>query len=167
MFWQCDRLVRGNIMIDYKQRLADCGIAWPELDRPDLPFTPARRIGDVLHVSGQIPEVHGKIAFSGKVGEKIDIETALQNARICAANVIYWVDHALEGDLDRVLQLAKLTVFINAVPGFTAFSQVGNGASEVMNAVFGARGEHARSAIGVAGLPANVPVEVEAIFHIR
>lgn len=154
-------------MTDYRKNLEACGIAWPELARPNLPFAPTKRIGDVLYVSGQIPEAAGEIAFTGKVGAEIDIETALESARLCAANAIYWVSDALGGDLDRVVQLAKLTIFINATPGFTTFSQIGNGASEIMNAVFGARGEHARSAIGVAGLPANVPVEVEAVFHIR
>lgn len=151
----------------YRKHLEDLGIEWPKLSRPNLPFSPTRRIGDVLYVSGQIPEVLSDIAFVGKVGQEIDMERALQSARICAANAIYWVDQALDCDLDRVVQLAKLTIFINAVPGFSAFSQIGKGASEVMNAVFGERGDHARSAIGVAGLPANVPVEVEAVFQIR
>lgn len=154
-------------MSEYKKNLQSCGVTWPELSRPDLPFAPTKRVGDVLYVSGQIPEVLNDIPYIGKVGEEIDVETALHCARLCAANIIYWVDQALEGDLDRVVQLAKLTVFINAVPGFTAFSQIGNGASEMMNVVFGERGEHARSALGMAGLPANVPVEVEAIFYVR
>lgn len=154
-------------MTDYRTIVEHQGIAWPQLVRPNLPFTPTKRIGDTLYISGQIPEVLGQIAFAGKVGAEIDFETALKSARLCAANVVFWVDHALDGDLDRVVQLAKLTVFINGTAGFSAFSQIGNGASELMNAVFGERGEHARSAIGVAGLPANVPVEVEAIFQVR
>lgn len=154
-------------MTSYRTTLEACGIAWPELSRPNLPFAPTKRIGDILYVSGQIPETLSDIVFTGKVGAEIDVETALKSAKLCAANVIYWVDQALDGDLDRVIQLAKLTIFINAAPGFAAFSQIGNGASEVMNAVFGERGEHARSAVGMAGLPANVPVEVEAVFHVR
>ncbi|MFT4505997.1 RidA family protein [Caballeronia sp. 15711] len=154
-------------MSSYTEKLEGCGVDWPQLSRPDLPFSPTKRIGDFLYVSGQIPEVVGEVAYVGRVGQEVDIETALNSARICAANIIYWVDNALNGDLDRVVQLAKLTIFINAIPGFTAFSQIGNGASEVMNAVFGERGEHARSAIGMAGLPANVPVEIEAVFHVR
>jgi enamine deaminase RidA (YjgF/YER057c/UK114 family) len=154
-------------MSSYKEKLEGCGVEWPRLSRPDLPFSPTKRIGDVLYVSGQIPEVVGDVAYVGKVGDEVDIEAALKSARICAANIIYWVDNALGGDLDRVVQLAKLTIFINAVPGFTAFSQIGNGASAVMNAVFEERGEHARSAIGMAGLPANVPVEIAAVFHVR
>lgn len=153
--------------MNYKARLEACGVSWPELSRPNLPFVPAHIVGDFLYVSGQIPEVGAEIAATGKVGTEVDAETALQCARICAANVIYWASHALGEDLDRVVKVAKLTIFVNAVPGFAGFSQVGNGASEVMNAVFGERGEHARSAVGMAGLPANVPVEVEAVFQIR
>lgn len=154
-------------MSHYKDKLAACGIDWPNLARPDLPFSPTTKVDNFLYVSGQIPEKGSDIAYVGQVGRDIDIETALESAKLCAANIIFWANAALDGDLDRVVRLAKLTVFVNAVPGFTAYSQIGNGASQVMNAVFGERGEHARSAIGVAGLPANVPVEVEAVFHIR
>lgn len=153
--------------MNYKERLESCGVGWPKLSRPDLPFAPTRRIGDTLYVSGQIPEVADEIAYIGQVGKEIDIETALQSAKVCAANIVYWVEKALGGDLDRVVHLAKLNIFINAVPGFTAYSQVGNGASEIMNVVFGERGEHARCAIGMAGLPANVPVEIDAVFQVR
>ncbi|MBJ6133960.1 RidA family protein [Ochrobactrum sp. Q0168] len=154
-------------MSHYEDRLAACGIDWPQLSRPELPFSPTTKVGNILYVSGQIPEKGDNIAHIGQIGREIDIETALESAKLCAANVIFWANAALDGNLDRVVRLVKLTVFINAVPGFTAYSQIGNGASQIMNAVFGERGNHARSAIGVAGLPANVPVEVEAVFHIR
>ncbi|SDA91621.1 RidA family protein [Mesorhizobium qingshengii] len=153
--------------MSYKQRLEACGIDWPTLSRPDLPFAPTIRVGDVLYVSGQIPEILDDIPSTGQVGREIDLEAAQKSARVCAANIIYWVDKALDGDLDRVVQLAKMNIFISAVPGFTDYSQVGNGASEVMRAVFGSRGEHARCALGMGGLPANVPVEIDAVFHVR
>jgi len=153
--------------MDYRARLEGCGVSWPELSRPNLPFVPAHIVGDFLYVSGQIPELGTAIAATGKVGAEVDTEAALQCARICAANVIYWANDALGDDLDRVIKVAKLTIFVNAVASFAGFSQVGNGASEVMNTVFGERGVHARSAVGMAGLPANVPVEVEAVFQIR
>ncbi|MCF1480301.1 RidA family protein [Agrobacterium vitis] len=81
----------------YKKRLEDLGIEWPKLSRPNLPFSPTRRLGDVLYVSGQIPEVLSDIALVGKVGQEIHMEAALHSARICAANAIYWVDQALDG----------------------------------------------------------------------
>ncbi len=154
-------------MSNYQNKLTACGIEWPNLARPDLPFSPTTKADNFLYVSGQIPEKAGEIAYTGQVGGEIDIDNALESAKLCAANVIFWANEALEGDLDRVVGLAKLTVFINAVADFNAYSQVGNGASQIMNVVFGERGVHARSAIGVAGFPANVPVEVEAVFLIR
>lgn len=151
----------------YRQRLEALDIAWPELARPDLPFAPAVRVGDIIYISGQIPEVGDDIRDIGQVGAEFDLASAQKSAQLCAANVIYWLDKELGGDLDRVIQIAKLTIYVNAVPGFTGYSQVGNGASEVMNAVFGARGEHARCALGMGGLPANVPVEIDAVVHVR
>lgn len=151
----------------YRQRLEALDIAWPELARPDLPFAPAVRVGDIIYISGQIPEVGDEIVDIGQVGAEFDLAGAQRSARLCAANVIYWLDKELGGDLDRVIQIAKLTIYVNAIPGFSAYSQVGNGASEVMNAVFGARGEHARCALGMGGLPANVPVEIDAVVHVR
>lgn len=154
-------------MSSHREKLAACGLDWPELSRPDLPFSPTIEINNFLYVSGQIPERGADIAYVGQVGREIDAQTAYESAKLCAANIIFWANEALGGDLDRVTQLVKLTVFINAVPGFSNYSQIGNGASQVMQTVFGDRGEHARSAIGVAGLPANVPVEVEAVFYLR
>lgn len=151
----------------YRKRLEALNIDWPELARPDLPFTPTMRVGDIVYISGQIPEVGDEIVDIGKVGAEFDMAAAQKSAKLCAANVIYWLDKALGGDLDRVIQIAKLTIYVNAVPGFTDYSQVGNAASEVMNSVFGARGEHARCALGMGGLPANVPVEIDAIVHVR
>ncbi|KQW72448.1 RidA family protein [Ensifer sp. Root127] len=151
----------------YKERLEALGVSWPTLTRPDMPFAPAVRVGDVIYISGQIPEVGDQIADVGQVGAEIDLARAKKSAQTCAANILFWLSHALDGDLDRVVRLSKLTVYVNAVAGFADFSQVGNGASEVMNAVLGDRGEHARCALGMSGLPANVPVEVDAIVHVR
>lgn len=151
----------------YRKRLEDLGIAWPTLTRPDLPFAPAVRVGDMIYVSGQIPEVGDDIVATGQVGAAIGVPEAQRIAGICAANVIYWLDKELGGDLDRVVKIAKLTVYVNAVPGFAEISQVGNGASDVLRKVFGERGEHARSALGMGGLPLNVPVEVDAVVHVR
>src|SRR5262245_24206243 len=137
----------------YRKRLEELGIAWPRLERPDLPFAPAVRVGDIIYVSGQIPEAGNDIVATGQVGGEIDIAQAQRMAQLCAANVIYWLDKQLDGDLDRVLRIAKLHVYVNAVPGFAAYSQVGNGASELLLKVLGERGEHARSALGMGGLP--------------
>ena len=151
----------------YRKRLEELDIAWPSLSRPNLPFAPAVRVGDIIYVSGQIPEVGGDIVATGQVGAALDLAEAQRMARICTANVVYWLDRELNGDLDRVVKIAKLTVYVNAVPGFADYSQVGNGASELLLKVFGDRGEHARSSLGMGGLPLNVPVEIDAIVHVR
>ncbi|MDA4634444.1 RidA family protein, partial [Escherichia coli] len=90
-----------------------------------------------------------------------------QAAAMCAANILFWLSRELDGDLSRVVQVAKITVYVNAVAGFSDYSTVGNGASELLLKVLGDKGRHARAAIGMAGLPLNVPVEVDAIIHVR
>ncbi|MEO5760040.1 MAG: RidA family protein [Mesorhizobium sp.] len=153
--------------MSYRKKFEELGVAWPSLERPALPFSPTVRVGDIIYVSGQIPEIGADIAATGQVGREIDLATARYAARLCAANIVHWLDKALDGDLDRVVRFAKLTVYVNAIPGFTSYSEVGNGASEFLLHVFGERGEHARCALGMGGLPANVPVEADAIVHVR
>ena len=140
---------------------------WPQVIRPDLPFSPAVRVGETVYVSGQIPEIGTDIAFIGRVGQDIDLQTAKKAAALCAANVVYWLHEELDGDLDRVVRFAKVNVYVNAVPGFTDYSLVGNGASELLLKIFGSRAQHARAALGMGGLPANVPVEVDAVVQVR
>ncbi|MER8529139.1 MULTISPECIES: RidA family protein [unclassified Mesorhizobium] len=153
--------------MSYRRRFEEFGVAWPSLDRPALPFSPTVRVADIVYVSGQIPEIGQEIAAIGQVGAEIDLATARNAARLCAANIVYWLDKELDGNLDRVVKFAKLTVYVNAAAGFAAYSEVGNGASEFLLHVFGERGEHARCSLGMAGLPANVPVEADAIVHVR
>lgn len=154
-------------MTTFRERFREIGLAWPNAVRPNLPFAPAVRIGNIVYVSGQIPEIGDEIAFSGKVGGAVGIAAAIEAAALCAANILFWLDKELDGDLDRLVGVAKVTVYINAAPGFGDFSEVGNGASELLLKVLGTRGQHARVAVGMAGLPVNVPVEVDAIIHIR
>ena len=148
-------------------KLREYGYELPQPKAPVATYIPVTRTGDIIYVSGQIPEVGDDIVATGQVGAAIDVPKAQRIAGICAANVIYWLDKELGGDLDRVLKFAKLTVYVNAVPGFAQISQVGNGASDVLLKVFGERGEHARSALGMGGLPLNVPVEIDAVVHVR
>ncbi len=154
-------------MTAYQEAFRALGLEWPQVDRPDLPFSPTKRVGDLVFVSGQIPEQGSSIIATGKVGDQIDAEAAEAIARTCAANVIYWLERELDGDLDRVVQFAKVTVYVNGAPGFDGYSQVANGASALFRAVFGARGDHARAAVGMGGLPAGVPVEVDAVVQVR
>jgi len=152
--------------MDYKEKLAERGYDWPDVSQNDLPFEPLMRVGDMVYVSGQIPEGGEEILVTGQVGPEVSADAARRAAGHCAANILFWLEREL-GDLDRVERIAKVHVYVNAAPGFSGYSEVGNGASDVFRAVLGERGRHARSALGMSGLPVNVPVEVDAIVHVR
>ena len=152
-----------------EERLAELGIKLPTPAAPVANYVGAVRSGNLLFVSGQIPfGPDGKLAdaHKGKLGAEISMEAGVEAARLCAINVLAQVRGAI-GDLDGVERCVRLGGFINAVPTFAAIPAVMNGASDLMVAVFGDRGRHARSTIGVAELPADAAVEVEAIFAVR
>ena len=127
-----------------------------------MPFV---RAGGLLYVSGQISK-DGETLLVGKLGDGKSEEDGQNAARICAINLIAQVRAACDGDLDRVARVVKLTGFVNSAPDFINQPQVVNGASDLMVAVFGDRGRHARSAVGVGSLPFGVMVEIEGIFDI-
>lgn len=154
-------------MTSFRDRFEQTGLTWPDIAPANFPFAPAVRIGSIVYISGQIPEAGDDIAYTGKVGETISLDEAKQAAAICAANSLFWLSRELDGDLSRVVQVAKITVYVNAVAGFSDYSTVGNGASELLLEILGDKGRHARAAVGMAGLPLNVPVEVDAIIHVR
>jgi enamine deaminase RidA (YjgF/YER057c/UK114 family) len=125
------------------------------------------RTGDLLFVSGQLCHWQGENRFIGKLGREISLDDGKQAARLCGLNLLTQVKAALDGDLDRVVRCVKLVGFVNSAPDFTDQPQVVNGCSELMGDVFGDSGKHARSAVGMAALPGNVAVEVEAVFEVR
>lgn len=150
------------------RRLAEIGVTLPTPAAPVANYVPVVRTGDLLVVSGQIcfgPDGKLDPAHRGKVGGEVTPEAASQAARLCAINVLAQVRAAL-GDLDRVQRCVRLGGFINAVPTFAALPTVMNGASDLMVEVFGDKGRHARSTVGVAELPVDAAVEVEAIFEV-
>ena len=118
-------------------------------------------------VSGQIPVKDEKVVFIGRVGEDIDLVAAQVAAELCALHVIAQINAACEGDLERVERILRIAGYVASAPGFNQQTQVINGASDLFNSVFGKRGRHARTAIGVAGLPLGVAVEVDAVVAIR
>lgn len=148
-------------------RLTEMGITLPVAAAPAANYLPTRISGNMLYVSGQLPLQDGKIAAIGLVGADVDVETAQKAAEFCAINVIAQAKAALGGDLGRIRQFVKLTSFVASAPGFTEQHVVTNGASNLIASVFGDAGKHARSAVGVAGLPFNAAVEVEAIIEIE
>ncbi len=146
------------------ERLAELGITLPAVPTPAGSYVPARRVGDLVYTSGQVPMVEGKPAGLGKVGAEVDAEEAYRLARICALNALAAVD-ALVG-IDAVAGVVKVLGFVASAPGFTGQPGVVNGASDLLAEVFGEPGRHARSAVGVAELPGGVPVEVELIVEV-
>ncbi len=146
--------------------LKELGITLPVPTAPQGAYVPWVRTGALLFVSGQITLGPQGLEYVGTVGREIDLQNAKNAARLAAINVIAQVSAALDGDLDRVTRVVKVTGFVNAVPEFTQHPEVVNGASELFAQVFGECGRHARAAVGCASLPRNVAVEVEAIFEI-
>ena len=147
-------------------RLAALGLALPPVAAPVAAYLPAVRTGPYVYVSGQVPVTDGKLAGAGKVGAEVTAEDAAAMARTCALNAIAAAAEAA-GGLDRIRRIVKVVGFVASAPGFSGQPQVINGASELFIEVFGEDGRHARSAIGVAELPLNAPVEVEMIAEVR
>jgi enamine deaminase RidA (YjgF/YER057c/UK114 family) len=148
-----------------EDRLAELGLTLPDVPAPVAAYTPAVRTGDLVFTSGQVPTVDGKVVATGKVGAEVDAADAQEYARICALNALAAVK-ALVGDLDKVRRVVKVVGFVASAPDFTGQPGVINGASELFNQVFGDAGVHARSAVGVAALPLDVPVEVEILVEV-
>lgn len=149
-------------------KLDALGLVLPPDWQPRGQFLPFRRDGSIVYLSGQICEWAGEITLTGPVLDTPDsITEARQAARICASNLLYRLREASEGDLDRVDCILRLGGYVNCLPGFAASPAVIDGATEVFIALYGDRGWHARTAIGVAGLPGNAAVEVDAIVRLR
>lgn len=146
-------------------RLASLGIDLPEAAAPVAAYVPTVEIGGLLHISGQLPFDNGEV-MTGRLGEDRSLEDGQKAARLCAIMLIAQIRKAL-GSLDRVERIVKLGVFVNSAPAFTDQPLVANGASELMEQVFGEPGRHARSAVGVAVLPRGAAVEIDAIVAVR
>ena len=148
-------------------RLAELGIELPEPQLPTVAkILPAMIVERTLYVSGQVTTWNGDLRYIGKVGREFDLEEGRAAARLSALNVLAQAKLALDGDLDRVAQVVNLRGFVNAMPDFTDIPAVVNGASELMIDLFGDAGRHTRTAVGVAVMPFDVAIEVEAIFAI-
>jgi enamine deaminase RidA (YjgF/YER057c/UK114 family) len=149
-----------------EDRLAELGLEVPDVAAPVAAYVPVVQDGSLVFTSGQLPVVAGKLAVTGKVGAEVSSEDAAQLAQTCALNAIAAVKSQI-GDLDQVTRVVKVVGFVASDPSFTGQPVVINGASELLAKAFGERGAHARSAVGVAALPMDAPVEVEIIVSVQ
>src|SRR5690348_12712802 len=148
-----------------EERLAELGLAVPEVAKPVAAYVPAVRTGNHVHTSGQLPTVSGALPATGKVGGEISPEQGKELARTAALNALAAVKSVV-GDLGKVRRVVKVVGFVASDPSFTGQPGVVNGASELLGQVFGDAGQHARSAVGVAVLPLDAPVEVEIVVEV-
>jgi enamine deaminase RidA (YjgF/YER057c/UK114 family) len=148
-----------------EERLAEMGLAVPEVAKPVAAYVPAVRTGNYVFTSGQLPLRSGELLATGKVGGEVTVDSAVECAQQCALNAIAAVKAEI-GDLAKVKRIVKVVAFIASTPEFVGQPQIANGASELFGTVFGDAGIHARSAVGVAALPLNAPVEIELIVEV-
>ena len=147
------------------ERLAELGLTLPDVVPPVAAYVPAVRSGNLVYTSGQLPVRDGRVPVTGKVGAEVDPETARDLARQCALNALAALTTVV--DLADVVRVVKVVGFVASDPSFTGQPQVVNGASELLQEVFGDAGRHARSAVGTAALPLDAPVEVEIVVEVR
>jgi enamine deaminase RidA (YjgF/YER057c/UK114 family) len=148
-----------------EERLAEMGLQVPEVAKPVAAYVPAVRSGNYVYTSGQLPMIEGVLAETGKVGDEVSPERGKELAAVCALNGLAAV-RAVVGDLSKVVRIVKVVGFVASAPHFTGQPAVVNGASELLGDVFGHAGVHARSAVGVAVLPLDAPVEVELLVEV-
>ena len=149
-----------------KEKLAEIGLTLPVAAVPVAAYVPAVKTGNLVFTAGQLPIVDGKVVITGKVGAEVTPEQAKDMAQICALNALAAI--SLVADIDQIERIIRVGGFVNGVPGFVAIPQVVNGASELLIKLFGeVNGKHARTAIGVAELPLNAPVEVEMVVQLK
>lgn len=151
--------------VNINERLAELGIELPNVAKPLAAYVPAKRVGKQVWTSGQLPLVDGQLPVIGLVGDGVSADEAYGLARICALNALAAVD--AEVGLDNVASISKLVGFVASAPGFYEQPAVVNGASDLVGEIFGDAGQHVRSAVGVAVLPKNAPVEVEMVVELR
>jgi len=152
--------------VSIKEKLAELGLTLPVAAAPVAAYVPAVKTGNLVFTAGQLPIVDGKVLITGKVGAEVTPEQAKDMAQICALNALAAI--SLVADIDQIERIIRVGGFVNGVPGFVAIPQVVNGASELLIKLFGeVNGKHARTAIGVAELPLNAPVEIEMVIQLK
>jgi enamine deaminase RidA (YjgF/YER057c/UK114 family) len=148
-----------------EERIKELGYQLPETPKPVAAYVPALLVDNLVFTAGQIPLFNGEVKFKGKLGKDIMIDEGRKAAETCALNCLAAVKGVIR-DLDKIEQIIKLTVFVNSTESFTSQPQVANGASELIEKIFGEKGKHVRSAVGVNELPLDAAVEIEMIVKI-
>ena len=149
-----------------KEKLSSLGLTLPTAAAPVAAYVPAVKSGNLVFTAGQLPVVDGKLVLTGKVGSDVTPEDAKKMAEICALNALAAI--SLVADIDQIEKIVRVGGFVNGAPGFVAIPAVINGASELLIKLFGeVNGKHARTAVGVAELPLNAPVEVEMVVQLK
>ena len=149
---------------DVRAKLAELGLTLPVAALPIAAYVPAVRTGNIVFTAGQLPLVDGAMAQTGKTGGDVSVERAKELAQICALNALAAV--ALVADINKIVKVVRVVGYVNGITGFVNHPAVVNGASELFVHIWGDAGKHARSAIGVAELPLNSPVEIELTVEI-
>ncbi len=147
-------------------RLKELGITLPQAAAPAANYVPYVISGSHLYISGQLPMEGGKVAVTGHLGDGVDVQTGQRAAELCAINILAQASAALGGDLGRITRVVKLNGFIASVPTFVEQHLVMNGASNLIATILGDAGKHARAAVGMAALPFNAAVEIDAVIEI-
>lgn len=152
---------------DVARTLSQLGLTLPPAPKPVAAYVPAVRSGNLIFVSGQLPFQEGQLAATGPVPGTTSVESAQSAARLCILNALAILADQLGGDLNRVERIVRVGVFVQSNPGFSEQPKVANGASELLQQIFGERGRHARAAVGSVALPLNASVEVELVAEVR
>ena len=148
-----------------EEKIKELGLELPEVAKPLAAYIPAKQVGNLVMTSGQVPLVKGVINFAGKVGSDLTEEEGQKAAQICALNCLAAIKCVI-GNLDKIVEVVKLTVFVASVETFSSQPKVANGASELIGKIFGESGKHVRSAVGVTSLPLNASVEIEMTVRV-
>ena len=148
-----------------EEKIKELGLELPEVAKPLAAYIPAKQVGNLVMTSGQVPLVKGVINYAGKVGSDLTEEEGQKAAQICALNCLAAIKGVI-GNLDKIVEVVKLTVFVASAETFSSQPKVANGASELIGKIFGESGKHVRSAVGVTSLPLNASVEIEMTVRV-
>jgi enamine deaminase RidA (YjgF/YER057c/UK114 family) len=146
--------------------LIELNLVLPEIPKPVAAYIPAKQAGNLVFTAGQLPMVNGELITKGLLGQDVEIEDAKNAARICTLNALAAIKGVI-GDLDRIKQVVRVVGYVASIPTFTQQPAIVNGASELLLEIFGEKGKHARSAVGIAVLPLNASVEIELTVEVE